>query len=123
MFAFAGCNDDEKEDENASVTYYLVGEETVDYTDIRILEIGSDYMTVDVKDVKIISGRNPVQFLSHKDCKSLTIVYKHRYEDGEYSACRRYILNEEEFKIEKDAIMLTLGETISDEEYSWYFEG
>lgn len=125
-FSFIACNDKEDKEETvvkpaASVYYYLVGEERIDYTDIRIFELGSDYTTVDIKDVKIISGRNPIQFLAHKDCKSLIIVYKNNDEDGNFQNYRRYRITEDEFEYEREGIWLTLGETISEWEYLDYF--
>ena len=127
-FSFIACNDKEEKEETvvkpaASVYYYLVGEERVDYTDIRILELNSDSKTVDTKDVKIISGRNPVQFLAHKDCKSLIIVYKDDNGYGNSQNYRRYRITEDEFEdeYEREGIWLTLGETISEWEYLDYF--
>jgi len=123
-FSFIACNDDKEETfvkPAASVYYYLVGEERIDYTDIRIFELGSDYTTVDTKDVKIISGSNPVQFLAHKDCKSLIIVYKNNDEDGNFQNYRRYRIDEDEFEYEREGIWLTLGEVISEWEYLDYF--
>lgn len=124
--SFIACNDKEDKEEPfvkpaASVYYYLVGEERIDYTDIRIFELGSDYTTVDTKDVKIISGSNPVQFLAHKDCKSLVLVYKNNDEDGNFQYFRRYRIDEDEFEAEKDGVLLTLGDIISEEEYLDYF--
>lgn len=128
MFAFAGCKEDKEEAEenvkqgNTSVTYYLVGEEAVDYFDIHILELDKEEDVIGVKDIRIISGKNPVQVQSEKGCTNLVIVYKHRYrDDNNLTACRRYTLNEEEFREEKDYIMLTLGETIDEEVYDMYF--
>lgn len=124
--SFIACDDKEDKEETvvkpaASVYYYLIGEERIDYTDIRIFELGSDYTTVDTKDVKIISGRNPVQFLAHKDCKSLIIVYKNNDEDGNFQNYRRYRIDEDEFEYEREGIWLTLGEAISEWEYLDYF--
>ena len=127
-FSFIACNDKEDKEETVtkpaeSVYYYLVGDYRIDYIDLCIFEYDAKGNIIEKKTQKVISGDNPVLFEGNKFCDGITIAYKsldYDFEGNSIVGYRMYSLRGDEFLNEKEYIMLTLGTSVSEEEYLNY---
>ena len=112
MFTFAGCNDDEKEEELKSVKYTIEAWFDTDFTGIYIYEFNEKGDKLKTNTLYSLKRNETETYTSAKGCKKIKIYAKNT---------RGYIYQEKDFFSDTEEITLGFGiSPITEDEYDFY---